>query len=75
MSKYTQWTKSLAPAAWLQTLEPSPRPRTLETNPLSWLDILGLMTPQIPGPVVPRLRQAEVAVHTSNVDVGQQLLG
>jgi len=64
MRKHTPWPQPPAPA---------PQPRTPETHPLSWLEHLGLVTPQKPRPVVPTLREAEAAGNTSDVDVDQQL--
>jgi hypothetical protein len=58
-----------------QSPEPRPLPRTPETHTLSGLQVLGLVTPQIPHPAAPTLQKAEAAGNISDLDVEQQLLG
>jgi len=74
MREYTPWPHPLAPATQPQTLEPRAWPRTAEADPLSGLEILGLVTPQKPRPAVPTLREADAARYPSEVDVDQQRL-
>jgi len=57
-----------------QTPEPRQRPQTPETHPLSWLEFWRLLTPQIPHPATPTLKEAKTAGNTADVDVEQQLL-
>ena len=74
MRQHTPLPQPPEPAPRPQTPDPRPRPRTPETHPLSGLEHLGLVTPQIPRPAVPTQREAEAAGNTSDVDVNQQLL-
>jgi len=74
MRDHTPRPQCPAPAPSPPTPEPHPRPRTLETHPLSGLEDLGLVTPHKPHPVVPSLREPEVAGNTADVDVDQHLL-
>jgi hypothetical protein len=58
-----------------QTLEPHPRPPSLEIHPLSVVEFEELVAPQKPCTVVPTLEQAEAASNTLDVNVNRQLLG
>jgi len=69
MREHTPRPQPPAPAPRPPTPEPCPRPRTPETHTLSWLEFLGLVTPQKPDPAAPTLREAEAAKNTSDVDV------
>jgi len=69
MRDYTPQPQPLAPAPRPQTPEPCPRPHTPETNTLSGLEHLGLVTPRKPRLAVPTLREAEAAGNTLDVDV------
>jgi hypothetical protein len=73
MREHARQPQLQAPAA--RPLTPDPRPclRTPEVHPLIGLDHLGHIMPQKPRPVVPTLRDAEVAVNTLDVDVDQKL--
>jgi len=75
MRGHTPRPQPPAPAPRPHTLEPPPRPRTPETNTLSGLEFLGLLTPQKPCPGAPTLQEAEAAGNTLDVDVEQQLRG
>jgi hypothetical protein len=75
MRDHTPRPQPPAPAPRPQTPEPSPRLRTPETHTLSGLEFLGPVTPQIPRPAAPTLREAEAAGNTLDVNVEQQLLG
>jgi len=75
MHKHISLPQPLLPAPRTQTLEPRSPPQMSETHPLGWQEDLGCVTPQIPRPVVPSLREAEATGNCSDVDVDQQLLG
>jgi hypothetical protein len=64
----------LVAAARRKTTAPCPQPPTLVTHPLSWLEQLGLLTPQKPRRAVLTVCIAEAAGNTSDVDVDQHLL-
>jgi len=57
-----------------QTSDPRPWTQTPETQPHIGLECLVLLTPQIPHPAAPTLREAEASRNTSAVDVEQELL-
>ena len=46
--EHTTWSQPLASAPRVLTLEPRVRPRMLETNPLSGMEDLGLVTSRRP---------------------------
>jgi len=75
MREHTPWPQPPEPAPRPHTLEPPPLPRTPETNTLSGLQVLRLVTPQKLCQAAHTLREAEAARNTSDVDVEQQLLG
>jgi hypothetical protein len=75
LCEHTPQPQPAAPAPWPHTLEPPPRSQTPETHTPSGLEFLGIVTPQKQRPAGPTLREAEAAGNTSDVDVGQQLLG
>jgi len=78
MREHTPQQHPPAPTQRPQTPELCPRPRTLDTHPLSGLEYLGLVTLQEPHPAVPTLREPDAAGNSSVVDVvvdvDQQLL-
>ena len=61
-------------SAWPQPLASAPPPQTPETYNITWLEFLGLVTPQKPRPTAATLREAVAAGNISDVDVEQQLL-
>jgi len=69
MCEHTSRPQPLTPARQLQTLEPSPCPRTVETHPICGLEHLGLVTQQNPRPAVLTLLEDRAAVNTLDVDV------
>jgi hypothetical protein len=75
VGKHTPRPQPLASAPRLHTQQPCPPPRTLETDPLSWLEDLGLVTRQTPRPVVLNLREADDAENSSAVHDNQPLFG
>jgi hypothetical protein len=74
MREHTPRPLPPAPAPRPQTHVLYPRPRTLETHPLSGLEYLGFVMLQKPRPAVPTVQEAEAAGNTSDVDVDQLLL-
>jgi len=74
MHLHTPRPQPAGPAPWPHTLERRPSPRSPEPHPLSGLKYLGHVSPQIPRPAVPTLREAEVAGNCSDEDVHQLLL-
>jgi hypothetical protein len=74
MREHTPRPQSPAPAPRPQTPDSCTRPRTPQTHPLSGLEHLGLVTPQIPRPAVPTQREDDATGNSSDVDVDQQLL-
>jgi len=75
MCEYTPLPQPPAPARRPQTLQRRLQSITPETNILSGLEFLGLVTLQKPCPVAPTQWEGESARNTSDVDVEQQLLG
>ena len=71
MSDHTPQPQRPAPTLRPQTIEPPPWPRIPETHTVCGLEFWRLVTPQKPRPVLPILREVEVAGNASDVDVEQ----